>query len=258
MEALIARWHGRGRLAYAVTGALRADQHARAAGARRRACAPPTPASTCRPTWPRTGPRSLGCASCSRRRAATSTSTPAPACCMRTSVFAHGIWLEDADRAALAAAGAQIAHSPVVEPVPRQRPVRLARRRGRGASRQPGERRRRRHEPVDAAHRWPRPTRCRRSPASASPRGRRCTRPRAARRARSASSDEIGSLEPGAHGRRLHLGAGRSARSPARRHDVARTLHERVFAWMTLADERNLRRSLRRRREPLSLSGDLH
>ena len=28
------------------------------------------------------------------------------------SVFAHGIWLEDADRAALAAAGAQIAHSP--------------------------------------------------------------------------------------------------------------------------------------------------
>ncbi len=28
------------------------------------------------------------------------------------SVFAHGIWLDDADRAALAAAGAQIAHSP--------------------------------------------------------------------------------------------------------------------------------------------------
>jgi len=26
----------------------------------------------------------------------------------------------------------------------------------------------------------------------------------------------------------------------ARRHEVARTLHERVFAWMTLADERNL------------------
>ena len=27
-------------------------------------------------------------------------------------MFAHGIWLDDADRAALAAAGAQIAHSP--------------------------------------------------------------------------------------------------------------------------------------------------
>jgi guanine deaminase len=25
-----------------------------------------------------------------------------------------------------------------------------------------------------------------------------------------------------------------------RRHEVARTLHERVFAWMTLADDRNL------------------
>ena len=31
---------------------------------------------------------------------------------MRRACFAHGIWLEDADRAALAAAGAQIAHSP--------------------------------------------------------------------------------------------------------------------------------------------------
>ena len=36
----------------------------------------------------------------------------APACCTRAACFAHGIWLDDADRAALRDAGAQIAHSP--------------------------------------------------------------------------------------------------------------------------------------------------
>ena len=46
------------------------------------------------------------------------------------SVFAHGIWLDDADRAALHARRRADRAQPVVEPVPRQRPVRLARRRG--------------------------------------------------------------------------------------------------------------------------------
>ncbi len=50
---------------------------------------------------------------------------------------------------------------------------------------------------------------------------------------------EIGSLEPG---RAADLAVWRWAHGPLaqRRHDVARGLHERLFAWMTLGDERNL------------------
>jgi guanine deaminase len=50
---------------------------------------------------------------------------------------------------------------------------------------------------------------------------------------------EIGSLAPGCV---ADLAVWRWAQGPVaqRRHDVARGLHERVFVWMTLADERNL------------------
>ena len=46
------------------------------------------------------------------------------------SVFAHGIWLDDADRALLAGSRRADRAQPVLQPVPGQRPVRLARRRG--------------------------------------------------------------------------------------------------------------------------------
>ena len=68
------------------------------------------------------------------------------------SVLAHGIWLDDADRGAAAGARRADRLLPQFEPVPGQRPVRLGRGRGRRRGHQPGLRRRRRHQPVDAAH----------------------------------------------------------------------------------------------------------
>ena len=176
------------------------------------------------------------------------------------SVFAHGIWLDDADRAALPRRRRADRALPVVEPVPRQRPVRLARRARRPASRScAGDRRRRRHQPVDAAHAWPTPTRCRRCA------GQRLTAWKALHAATRGAAralglaDEIGSLDAGARRRRLRLGCRPSAPVATRRAAVARTLHERVFAWMTLADERNLvetfvagRAALRSQRRHLS------
>jgi guanine deaminase len=56
-------------------------------------------------------------------------------------------------------------------------------------------------------------------------------------------SDEIGSFAPGCA---ADVCVWDWANGPvaARRHEVARGLHERVFAWMMLADERNLVASL--------------
>ena len=50
---------------------------------------------------------------------------------------------------------------------------------------------------------------------------------------------EIGTLEPG---RTADVCVWEWAADPvaARRMSVARSLHERVFAWMTMADDRNL------------------
>jgi guanine deaminase len=52
-------------------------------------------------------------------------------------------------------------------------------------------------------------------------------------------SEEIGSLSTGCAADLCvwDWSAGPVAR---RRHDLARSLHEQVFAWMTLSDERNL------------------
>ena len=108
-------------------GALRADQLARAARARR-AAVPRRPGALhadARRREPRRG--AVGARAVSRKRAATSTSTPRSACSHARSVFAHGIWLDDADRAALARGRRADRPLAVVEPVPRQRPVRLAR-----------------------------------------------------------------------------------------------------------------------------------
>ena len=69
-----------------------------------------------------------------------------------TSVFAHGIWLDDADRAALADAGAQIAHCPSSNLFLGSGLFGWRAAEAAGVARQPGQRRRRRHQPVDAAH----------------------------------------------------------------------------------------------------------
>jgi guanine deaminase len=154
------------------------------------------------------------------------------------SVFAHGIWLDDADRAALAAAGAQIAHSPssnlflgsglfgwrAARAAGIQ--VSLASDVGGGTS-----------------------LSMLRNMADAykvqALGGERLTAWQALHAATRGAAlalgleNEIGTLAPGAS-------ADVCVWDPAvgtvatRRAAVARTLHERVFAWMTLADERNL------------------
>jgi len=154
------------------------------------------------------------------------------------SVFAHGIWIDDADRAALAAAGAQIAHSPssnlflgsglfgwrAAEAAGVQ--VSLASDVGGGTSlsmlRNMAE-----AYKIQALQ------------------GERLTAWKALHAATRGAAialglqREIGSLEP----RRMAdvcIWDAASGPVATRRAGVARTLHERVFAWMTLADERNL------------------
>ena len=154
------------------------------------------------------------------------------------SVFAHGIWLDDADRAALADAGAQIAHSPssnlflgsglfgwrAAEAAGVH--VSLASDVGGGTSLSMLR------NMADAY----------KIQALA---GERLTAWKALHAATRGAAralglgDEIGSLEPGAM---ADLCVWDWAHGPvaSRRGEVARTLHERVFAWMMLGDERNL------------------
>lgn len=154
------------------------------------------------------------------------------------SVLAHGIWLDDADRALLAATGAQIAHSPTsnlflgsgligwtaLEAAGAA--VTLASDVGGGTSLSM-------LRTLAAAYQiqalqgvrltaW--------KALYAATRG-------AARALR--LDDEIGSLEPG---RMADLAVWDWAVGPVATHRdaLARTLHERVFAWITLGDERNL------------------
>ena len=83
------------------------------------------------------------------------------------------------------------------------------------------------------------PTRSRPCVASASPPGRHCTPPRGARRRRCAWAMRSVACQSV---RRPTFACGTGPLARWRRRDaVARELHERVFAWMTLADERNLR-----------------
>ncbi len=154
------------------------------------------------------------------------------------SVFAHGIWLDDADRAALADAGAQIAHSPSsnlflgsglfgwrgAEAAGVN--VSLASDVGGGTS-----------------------LSMLRNMADAykiqALVGERLTAWKALHAATRGAAlalglgDEIGTLEPG---RVADVCVWDEAVGPVatRRASVARSLHERVFAWMTLGDERNL------------------
>jgi guanine deaminase len=151
-------------------------------------------------------------------------------------VLAHGIWLDDADRALLRARRADRL-LPQLQPVPGQRPVRLGRGRSRRRGRQPGA--------TSAAApacrcsaRWPTPTRCRRWPAPSSAPGRCCMPPRAAPRRRWAWATRSAARRR-CDGRPVPVGLGHGPVA-RRRQQVARDLHEKVFAWITLADERNL------------------
>ena len=154
------------------------------------------------------------------------------------SVFAHGIWLDDADRAALAGAGAQIAHSPssnlflgsglfdwrAAEAAGVH--VSMASDVGGGTSLSMLR------NMADAY----------KIQALA---GERLTAWKALHAATRGAAQalglgaEIGSLEAGAM---ADLCVWDWAHGPvaSRRAEVARTLHERVFAWMMLGDERNL------------------
>ena len=154
------------------------------------------------------------------------------------SVLAHGIWLDDADRAALRASGAQIAHSPSSNlflgsglfgwrgMAEAGAEVSLATDVGGGTSLSMIR------TMADAY----------KVQALA---GERLTAWRALHAATRGAAEalqlgaEIGTLEPG---RTADVCVWEWAADPvaARRMSVARSLHERVFAWMTMADDRNL------------------
>ena len=193
---------------------------------------------------PRRG--ALGRASCFPKRAATSTSTRAPACCTRAacSRTASGSTTPTAPRCATA--GAQIAHSPSSNLFLGSGLFdwRAAERGRRG--RQPGHRCRRRHQPVDAAH------------AGRRLQGAGAGRPAAdrlegaarrdARRGRGAGAgrrDRLARCRP--HGRRLRLGLGRRPGRARAAMEVARSLHERVVRLDDAGRRPQPRRSLGRR-----------
>ncbi|MEO7058003.1 MAG: guanine deaminase [Caldimonas sp.] len=154
------------------------------------------------------------------------------------SVFAHGIWLDDDDRAAIAAAGAQIAHSPssnlflgsglfgwrAAEAAGVQ--VSLASDVGGGTSLSMLRNMADAYK-VQALN------------------GDRLTAWKALHAATRGAAEalglgaEIGSLEAG-RAADVCVWDAAVGSVATRRHSVARTLHERVFAWMTLGDERNL------------------
>ena len=126
-QRLIARWHGKGRLAYAVTVRFAPTSSPEQLAMAGRLCAADPSLYMQTHVAENRAEVRLGRASCSPRRAATSTSTRAPACCTRRacSRTASGSTTPTAPRCARPARRSRI--QPVVEPVPRQRPVRLAR-----------------------------------------------------------------------------------------------------------------------------------
>ncbi len=237
MKELIARWHGRARLAYAVTVRFAATSSPGQLALAGRFCAADTSLylqthlaeNRAEVRWVRE-------------------LFPAARSYLDVyhgfgllhakSVFAHGIWLDDADRAALAAAGAQIAHSPssnlflgsglfgwrAAEAAGVR--VSLASDVGGGTS-----------------------LSMLRNMADAykiqALGGERLTAWKALHAATRGAAQalglgaEIGSFEPGAAAD-VCVWDWAHGQVASRRAEVARTLHERVFAWMTLGDERNL------------------
>ena len=153
-------------------------------------------------------------------------------------IFAHGIWLDDADRAALAQAGAQVAFCPSSNlflgsgafdwPAAQAAGVgvSLASDVGGGTSLSM------RRTMLDAY----------KVQAGAGRRVTAFTLLHAATRGAAQAlrlSDEIGQLEPGAVAD-VCVWHWATAPLAQRRQAVARDLHERLFAWLTVADERDL------------------
>jgi guanine deaminase len=240
MAALIARWHGRGRLAYAVTVRFAPTSTREQLALAGRLCsADPTlylqthlaenraEVSWVRELFP---------------EARSYLDVYAAAGLLHAkSIFAHGIWLDDADRAALAAAGAQISHSPSSNlflgsglfgwRAAREAGVQVSLASDVGGGTSLSMLR----NMADAY----------KVQALA---GERLTAWQALHAATRGAAvalglgGEIGSLEPGTIADVCVWDPAATAVA-IRRAAVARTLHERVFAWMTLADERNLVRT---------------
>ena len=237
MEELIGRWHGRGRLAYVVTVRFApTSTPAQLALAGRLCRADP---SLYLQTHLAENRAEVRWVHELFPQARSYLDVYAEAGLLhRRSVFAHGIWLDDADRAAIAAAGAQIAHSPssnlflgsglfgwrAAEAAGIR--VSLASDVGGGTS-----------------------LCLLRNMADAykiqALAGERLTAWKALHAATRGAAEalgleaEIGSFEIGtiADVCVWDVAVGAVAR---RRAEVARTLHERIFAWMMLGDERNL------------------
>ncbi|MEO8923653.1 MAG: guanine deaminase [Caldimonas sp.] len=244
MVALIARWHGRARLAYAVTVRFAATSSPEQLALAGRLCA--ADRSLYMQTHVAENRAEVRWVKELFPEARSYLDVYARAGLLHPkSIFAHGIWLDDADRSALAEAGAQIAHSPssnlflgsglfgwrAAEAAGVH--VSLASDVGGGTSLSMLR------NMADAY----------KIQALA---GERLTAWKALHAATRGAAHalglaaEIGSLEPGgvadvcvwdwAHG----AVAARRDEVAASRAPVARSLHERVFAWMTLGDERNL------------------
>ena len=154
------------------------------------------------------------------------------------SVFAHGIWLDDADRAALAGAGAQIAHSPSSNLFLGSGLF------GWRAAEQAGI-----HVSLASDVGGGTSLSMLRNMADAykiqALNGERLTAWKALHSATRGAAEalglgaEIGSLDVG-NAADICIWDPAVGSVAHRRAEVARTLHERVFAWMTLGDERNL------------------
>jgi guanine deaminase len=111
MEALIARWHGRARLAYAVTVRFAPTSSPEQLALAGRLCA--ADPTLYMQTHVAENRAELAWVKSLFPDARSYLDVYADAGLLNArSVLAHGIWLDDADRAAIAAAGAQIAHSP--------------------------------------------------------------------------------------------------------------------------------------------------
>ncbi|WP_235823289.1 guanine deaminase [Azohydromonas sediminis] len=233
----IARWHGRGRLAYALTVRFAATStREQLAMAGRLLAAHPgvylqthVAESRAEVAWiAELFPEARSYLDVYHRHGLLGPRT----------VLAHGIWLDDADRALLAATGAQVAHCPTSNLFLGSGLLRWTALEAAGAavtlaSDVGGGTSLSMLRTLAAAYQiqalqgvrltaW--------KALYAATRG-------AARALR--LDDEIGSLEPG---RMADLAVWDWAVGPVATHRdaLARTLHERVFAWITLGDERNL------------------
>ena len=237
VEELIARWHGRARLAYAVTVRFAATSSPEQLALAGHLCA--ADPSLYMQTHVAENRAEVRWIKELFPEARSYLDVYARAGLLNAkSVFAHGIWLDDADRTTLAAAGAQIAHSPssnlflgsglfgwrAAEAAGVH--VSLASDVGGGTSLSMLR------NMADAY----------KIQALA---GERLTAWKALHAATRGAAEalgldgEIGSFDAGSV---ADLCVWDRATGPValRRDEVARTLHERVFAWMTLGDERNL------------------